>query len=86
MASRAFSRVEASHASHKAWRPVETLPDSLAELSRRNPSTFSQEADGLYVSSRSGLGGAKAAMVAIGVEAAVVLLPVASWLIWRLFR
>jgi hypothetical protein len=86
MASRAFTRVNASYASPKVWRPVEPLPDPLSELARRSPSTFSEESDGIYVSSRAALGGAKAAMIAIGVEAAVVLFPVAVWQIWRLFR
>jgi len=83
MASRAFTRVEPFHGN---WQRISAVPNRIAEASECNPPAFTQEKDGLYVSSRVALGGAKAAMIAISLEAAVVVFPFAIWQFCRLFR
>jgi hypothetical protein len=57
-----------------------------AEAPECNPPAFTREPDGLYVSSHAGLGGAIGLMVAICLEAAAILVPLAIWLILRGMR
>ena len=49
-------------------------------------SAFTREADGLYISTAEGLKGAKAAMMAIGLEAAAAFFLYAIWQVWRILR
>jgi len=57
------------------------LASSLCE-----DSAFTKEADGLYISTAQGLKGAKAAMMAIGLEAAAAFFLYAVWQAWRILR
>jgi hypothetical protein len=89
MSRSAFVRIEAeSPAAARRWPAgdgvrVDSLP---VDTSLDDSSAFTKQPDGLYVSTQKAIGGAKGAMMAIAIEAAVVLLPVAIWLIWRVFR
>jgi hypothetical protein len=83
MASRALSRVEEPY---QTWQRIGTAPNRIAEASECDPPAFSYEADGLYVSSRAARGGAKAAMMAIGMEAAAAICFTGVWLLWRILR
>jgi hypothetical protein len=70
--------------------PKPSLSGNLAALAAAvpdcDPSAFTREADGLYVSTRIGLSGAKGALLAIGLEAAAALCLFAAWQLWRIFR
>ena len=61
---------------------------SLAKLgsSRSEDSAFTSDEDGLYISTAEGLKGAKAALMAIGLEAAAAFFLYGIWQAWRILR
>ena len=61
-----------------------SLPELVSSLCE--DSAFTREADGLYISTAEGLKGAKAAMMAIGLEAAAAFFLYAIWQVWRILR
>ncbi len=61
-----------------------SLPELASSLCE--DSAFTREADGLYISTAEGLKGAKAAMMAIGLEAAAAFFLYAIWQVWRILR
>ena len=68
--------------------PAQTSFRSLAELtaSLRKAPAFSEEADGRGVSAATGLKGAKAAMVAVGLEVAAAICVYGIWQVWHILR
>jgi len=55
--------------------------DTLPTTSLRRCRGFSNEDETVYVSTKAGLQGAKAAMVALGIEAAAVAVAIGVWFI-----
>jgi hypothetical protein len=66
------------------------LPESGASASVRAPLRrsrgFVEEEGGLFVSTRAGLEGATAALLAVALEGLTVLTLIGAWQIWRLHR
>jgi len=82
MASRALNRVEVE--SFERFNLIGDFTGPLAEASQCDP-VFTGEADGYYILSRKALGGAKAVMMAIGLEVVTVLCIIGIWQLLRLF-
>lgn len=90
MAASALRRIEIEPRiefdSIQRFRLIGAFSGRLAKASLCDPTAFSEEANGLNVSSRTALGGAKAVMIAIGIEAAAVICSAGVWQLWRILR
>lgn len=83
MATRALIRVHVNVREAPALREV-VEDEALPHASLRRCRGFSNEDETIYVSTKAGLLGAKAAMVALGIEAAAVACAVGVWMVHAL--
>ncbi len=90
MAASALRRIEIESTIEfdpiQRFRLISAFAGPLEKASLCDPTAFSEEANGLNVSSRAARGCAKAAMMAIGIEAAAVICFAGVWQLWRILR
>jgi len=88
MASSALRKVEVESEveSFERFKLIAAFARPLTEASFCDPPAFTQEADGLSVSTRQAVGCVKGAMLVVGVEAAATLTLFGIWQLWRFLR